>query len=107
MMSDKLDQDIGEYFARPNPFLAKLAGGQVPAAPLESMPLNAWQMTNPVQSSITFICPAGSGEILKISPDGFYVRGVKIEQGPDEAQAVYSALCNLMQINNFHAPVKS
>ena len=30
-------------------------------------------------------------EMLKISHDGFYVRGVKIEQGEGEAQKVYDA----------------
>ena len=31
-------------------------------------------------------------EMLRISPDGFYVRGVKVKQGSEEAQAVYNAI---------------
>ena len=31
-------------------------------------------------------------EMLRVGPDGFYVRGVKVEQGPDEALAVYNAI---------------
>jgi hypothetical protein len=31
-------------------------------------------------------------EVLRISPEGFYVRGVKVEQGPEEAMAVYNAV---------------
>lgn len=33
-----------------------------------------------------------STEMLRIGPEGFYVRGVKVEQGPDEALAVYNAI---------------
>jgi hypothetical protein len=31
-------------------------------------------------------------EMLRVTPDGFYIRGVKVEQGPEEAQAVYNAV---------------
>lgn len=34
---------------------------------------------------------AGSEEMLKVAVDGFYVRGVKVEQGPKEAEQVYEA----------------
>jgi hypothetical protein len=34
---------------------------------------------------------AGSEEMLKVAEDGFYVRGVKVEQGPKEAEQVYEA----------------
>jgi hypothetical protein len=44
---------------------------------------------DPVPSNIT--CLAGGEEMLKVGPDGFWVRGVKVEQGPGEAQAVYRA----------------
>jgi hypothetical protein len=44
---------------------------------------------DPAPSNIT--CLAGGEEMLKVGPDGFWVRGVKVEQGPDEAQAVYRA----------------
>lgn len=40
----------------------------------------------------TVIFNAGiDDEMLKITPDGFYVRGVAVEQGPGEAEAVYKA----------------
>lgn len=31
-------------------------------------------------------------EMLRISPEGFWVRGVKVEQAPNEAEAVYRAI---------------
>jgi hypothetical protein len=39
----------------------------------------------------TIICMAGSAEMLKIGPDGFWVRGVKVEQDDKEAETVYNA----------------
>ena len=35
-------------------------------------------------------------EMLKITQDGFYVRGVRVEQGPGEAEAVYKAFKEFM-----------
>ena len=32
---------------------------------------------------------AGSEEMLKVGPDGFWVRGVKVEQDENEAKNVY------------------
>lgn len=40
-------------------------------------------------NSIT--CMAGGAEMLKIGPDGFWVRGVKVPQDDQEAMAVYNA----------------
>ena len=31
-------------------------------------------------------------EMLRVGPEGFYVQGVKVEQGPNEAEAVYNAI---------------
>jgi hypothetical protein len=45
-------------------------------------------------SAITF--DSGNGEMLKVTKDGFYVRGVKVEQGPGEAEAVYAAFKEFM-----------
>ena len=45
-------------------------------------------------SAITF--DSGHGEMLKVTKDGFYVRGVKVEQGPGEAEAVYAAFKEFM-----------
>ena len=36
-------------------------------------------------------CVAGGEEMLRVGPDGFWVRGVKVEQDAQEAQAVYNA----------------
>lgn len=38
----------------------------------------------------------GTEEMLKISKDGFYVRGVKVPQDENEAQAVYNAFLQWM-----------
>jgi len=39
----------------------------------------------------TITCLAGSEEMLRIGPDGFWVRGVKVEQDDKEAETVYNA----------------
>jgi len=39
----------------------------------------------------TITCLAGGKEMLRVGPDGFWVRGVKVEQDDQEAQAVYNA----------------
>ena len=46
-----------------------------------------------LSSSTTFWGKSTEGmvEMLKISKDGFWVRGVKVEQGPGEAEEVYNA----------------
>ena len=43
----------------------------------------------PEPSTIT--CLAGSAEMLRVSPDGFWVRGIKVEQDDKEAATVYNA----------------
>ncbi len=44
---------------------------------------------DPVPNNI--ICLAGSDEMLRIGPDGFWVRGQKVPQDDREALAVYNA----------------
>jgi hypothetical protein len=39
----------------------------------------------------TITCLAGGEEMLRVGPDGFWVRGVKVEQDDNEAQSVYKA----------------
>ena len=39
----------------------------------------------------TISCMAGGAEMLRVSTDGFWVRGKKVEQDDNEAQAVYNA----------------
>lgn len=41
--------------------------------------------------SISFYTQDPDTPIMEIRPDGFYVRGVKLEQDDKEAQAVYKA----------------
>ena len=36
-------------------------------------------------------CLAGGEEMLRVGPDGFWVRGVKVEQDDREAETVYNA----------------
>jgi hypothetical protein len=39
----------------------------------------------------TITCMAGGAEMLRVSPDGFWVRGKKVEQDDHEAETVYNA----------------
>lgn len=39
----------------------------------------------------TITCLAGGEEMLRVGPEGFWVRGVKVPQDEGEAQAVYNA----------------
>ena len=41
--------------------------------------------------SANIVLVAEPDEMIKITADSFYVRGVKVEQGPGEAEAVYEA----------------
>lgn len=41
------------------------------------------------ESNTIVMCAGGNDEMLKISPNGFWVRGVKVEQDEREAKAVY------------------
>ena len=49
-------------------------------------------MSSPNTGSITF-APSGDGEVpmLRIGPDGFYVRGVKVPVDENESMAVFKA----------------
>lgn len=47
-------------------------------------------MTVDMDSNITFQA-AKNSEMLRIASDGFYVRGVKLEQDEKEAEKVYNA----------------
>jgi hypothetical protein len=54
-----------------------------------SQPTPVLSVSAPPESNITFY--AGPSEILKVTEDGFYVRGVKVEADEKEAAAVYKA----------------
>ena len=43
------------------------------------------------RNTITFHAGNASTEMLKVSPKGFWVRGVKVEQDDKEAEIVYNA----------------
>ena len=47
----------------------------------------------------TITCLAGSEEMLRIGPDGFWVRGVKVIQDDKEAQVVYNAMKEFLTWN--------
>ena len=44
----------------------------------------------------TISCMAGGAEMLRVSPDGFWVRGVKVAQDDREAEIVYNAFKSWM-----------
>jgi hypothetical protein len=54
---------------------------------------------NNLESSFT-INAEGPIEMIRISKEGFYVRGIKVEQGPGEAEEVYKAFLEVMQLHN-------
>jgi hypothetical protein len=39
----------------------------------------------------TITCLAGGEEMIRVGPDGFWVRGQKVTQDKNEAEAVYRA----------------
>jgi hypothetical protein len=39
----------------------------------------------------TITCLAGGEEMLRVGPEGFWVRGVRVEQDDNEAATVYNA----------------
>ena len=41
------------------------------------------------QNSLTMI--AGGSEMLRVAPDGFYIRGERVPQDDEEAETVYNA----------------
>ena len=55
----------------------------------DTVPQQSVSFREPVPSNI--ICLAGGEEMLRVGPDGFWVRGVRVPQDDQEAQAVYNA----------------
>ena len=53
------------------------------------LPRPVLSVSSPPESNITFY--GGKAEMLKVTEDGFYVRGVKVEADEKEAAAVYKA----------------
>lgn len=52
----------------------------------ESVPVIS--MTAPPENSVVLSC--ANEEMLRIATDGFYIRGVKVEQDDTEAEQVYN-----------------
>ena len=55
----------------------------------EFVPSPFLSATEPPKNNITF--HTGQEEMLRVTEDGFYVRGVKVEADEKEAAAVYKA----------------
>ena len=53
------------------------------------IPEGAYSFYDPEPNNI--VCMAGGTEMLKIGPDGFWVRGIKVAQDDKEAETVYNA----------------
>ena len=49
-----------------------------------------WSIEKNLQSD-NISLTAGGSEMLRVAPDGFYVRGVKVPAGKKESKAVYNA----------------
>lgn len=49
------------------------------------------QAMEAARNTITFNAGTPSTEMLKVGPNGFWVRGVKVEQDEQEAKRVYEA----------------
>jgi len=53
---------------------------------------SAWQTSpNTELPTNNITCLAGGEEMLRVGPDGFWVRGIRVEQDDNEAQVVYNA----------------
>jgi hypothetical protein len=50
---------------------------------------DATKLQNSIPNNI--ILKSSDSEMLRVAPDGFYVRGVRVEADADEAHKVYSA----------------
>ena len=50
-----------------------------------------YKFNNVTEQSNTITCIAGGSEMLRVGPEGFWVRGVQVPQDSNEAQAVYNA----------------
>ena len=55
----------------------------------DTKPTPVLSVSAPPENNIVF--HAGQSEMLKVTEDGFYVRGVKVEADEKEAAAVYKA----------------
>jgi hypothetical protein len=72
-------------------FIAQEIGSLFPEIKISEQPSPkiAMSISAPPESNISMY--GGKNEILKITEDGFYVRGKKVEADEEEAAAVYRA----------------
>jgi len=56
---------------------------------VEPLPNGDFKVVYPEQDRLTMI--AGGTEMIRVAPDGFYVRGVKVPADDREAERVYNA----------------
>lgn len=56
--------------------------------------------TNPTHNTITFTC--GDSQMLKVSDNGFYIRGKKVPVDDKEALAVYNAFTEWLNWQILH-----
>jgi hypothetical protein len=56
---------------------------------VEPLPNGDFKVVYPERDSVTLI--AGGSEMLRVDPDGFYVRGEKVPADDKEAETVYNA----------------
>lgn len=67
--------------------------------PLVSLPARPHGVVraDPPPGEIHFCVPLTGAPMLRISPDGFWVRGEKVPQGEGEAKAVYDAFVSWLR----------
>ena len=79
-----------------------LAASRIPDDYDTQMVDGGYVIRDPAQQTNVIAFNAGGdsqNEMLRISPNGFWVRGVKVEQDEHEAQAVYEAFKQWMSWN--------
>lgn len=62
-------------------------------SPLQEV-INKWKDNRIDYEDLTpdqIICNVNASEMIKVSPEGFWVRGVKVPQDNNEAETVYNA----------------
>ena len=72
--------------------LHQMAHPKSPKTPATVCGMSGYEFASMAHApSNTISCMAGGEEMLRVTPDGFWVRGVKVSQDDNEAQLVYNA----------------
>jgi methionyl-tRNA synthetase len=69
--------------------------GKLPL-PKEFYTVKSDQSVNSLSNTFKYSSISLFDDLLKISPEGFWIRGVKVEQDKDEAQKVYDTFINYL-----------